>query len=246
MTLARYRSREIAAACLVRGQRGFPLPRPGLRGSSVSGCRGVRRRLDAHRIRGADLRAVHPSGAAPSRPRAAQTRTLLVALGLTLAAMNVSFYLALERLPMSLVAAMEFVSAHSSSRSRAAQRAQPCSHWRLRLRVCLSSSGFLVVVISPASAFAVLNAALFGVYIVLGHRAAEGGCGARRRDARRRHGSRFHRSPFRWGFRRFSPRCPRRLLILAGIGVGLYLFIWLSPTFRINSRCRGCRARHSR
>jgi len=34
---------------------------------------------------------------------------LLVGLGVCLAIMNTSFYLALERLPMSLVAAMEFI-----------------------------------------------------------------------------------------------------------------------------------------
>src|SRR5688500_16321749 len=39
----------------------------------------------------------------------ARTRLLLVGLGACLAIMNVAFYLALERLPMSLVAAMEFV-----------------------------------------------------------------------------------------------------------------------------------------
>ena len=38
-----------------------------------------------------------------------KTRLLLLALGVCLAIMNMAFYLALERLPMSLVAAMEFV-----------------------------------------------------------------------------------------------------------------------------------------
>ena len=40
----------------------------------------------------------------------ASTRTLLVAFGACLALMNCSFYLALERLPLSLVAAIEFVA----------------------------------------------------------------------------------------------------------------------------------------
>src|ERR1700722_13166864 len=39
----------------------------------------------------------------------ARTRLLLIGLGACLAVMNTSFYLALDRLPMSLVAAMEFV-----------------------------------------------------------------------------------------------------------------------------------------
>jgi inner membrane transporter RhtA len=38
-----------------------------------------------------------------------RTRRLLISLGLCLAIMNTSFYLALDRLPMSLVAAIEFV-----------------------------------------------------------------------------------------------------------------------------------------
>jgi len=38
-----------------------------------------------------------------------RTRWLLVGLGFSLAVMNTSFYLALERLPMSLVAAIEFI-----------------------------------------------------------------------------------------------------------------------------------------
>src|SRR2546423_12746423 len=38
-----------------------------------------------------------------------RTRLLLIGLGACLAIMNTSFYLALDRLPMSLVAAMEFV-----------------------------------------------------------------------------------------------------------------------------------------
>src|SRR5947208_3505226 len=38
-----------------------------------------------------------------------RTRLLLLGLGVCLAVMNTAFYLALDRLPMSLVAAMEFV-----------------------------------------------------------------------------------------------------------------------------------------
>ena len=98
-----------AAACLVRGQRGLPLSRPGFRGAAVSGRRRVRRRLDAHRVCGADLRAVHPSVARPSRRPTGARGCCSWRSASALAAMNSSFYLALDRLPMSLVAAMEFV-----------------------------------------------------------------------------------------------------------------------------------------
>lgn len=103
-----------------------------------------------------------------------RTRLLLVALGVTLAAMNVSFYLALDRLPMSLVAAMEFVStiliALYGLRSG-----------RNVLALVLAATGVFVLVGFAWSSdiaglgFAVANAALFGVYIVLGHKAAESG-----------------------------------------------------------------------
>ncbi len=105
-----------------------------------------------------------------------RTRLLLVALGVTLAAMNVSFYLALDRLPMSLVAAMEFLStiliALYGLRSG-----------RNLLALALAAGGVFVLIGFSWSSdlaglgFAVLNAALFGVYIVLGHKAAEGGAG---------------------------------------------------------------------
>lgn len=104
------------------------------------------------------------------------TRILLVALGITLAAMNVSFYLALDRLPMSLVAAMEFLStiliALYGLRSG-----------RNFLALVLAAAGVFILIGFTWSSdlaglgFAVLNAALFGVYIVLGHKAAEGGAG---------------------------------------------------------------------
>ena len=105
-----------------------------------------------------------------------RTRLLLVALGVTLAAMNLSFYLALDRLPMSLVAAMEFLStiliALYGLRSG-----------RNLLALALAAAGVFVLIGFSWSSdlaglgFAVLNAALFGVYIVLGHKAAEGGAG---------------------------------------------------------------------
>ena len=47
-----------AATGLVRDQRDLPLPRPIVRGSAVSIGRRARRRLDAHRRRSGDLRAL--------------------------------------------------------------------------------------------------------------------------------------------------------------------------------------------
>jgi inner membrane transporter RhtA len=91
--------------------------------------------------------------------------------------MNVSFYLALARLPVSLVAAMEFVAtlcvAFIGMRTA-----------RNLSALALASTGvFLLIGIdwSPdlvGLGFSALNAALFAVYIVLGHKAAERGGGA--------------------------------------------------------------------
>ena len=87
-------------------------------------------------------------------------------MGVTLAAMNLSFYLALERLPMSLVAAMEFVStiviALCGLRTR-----------RNLAALTLAAAGMFVLVELRWAAdpiglgFAAANAALFGAYILL-------------------------------------------------------------------------------
>lgn len=103
-----------------------------------------------------------------------RTRLLLFGLGGCLAVMNTSFYLALDRLPMSLVAAMEFVGTIAvalfglrTGRNFAA--------------LLLAVAGVFVLIdvkwtTDPIGLFwSALNAALFVGYIVLGHRAAEVG-----------------------------------------------------------------------
>lgn len=103
-----------------------------------------------------------------------QTRLLLLALGFCLAAMNTAFYLALDRLPMSLVAAMEFVGTIL------------VALWGLRscrnlVALALAIIGvFLLIDVRWESdgvglLFALVNAILFVFYIVLGHRIAESG-----------------------------------------------------------------------
>lgn len=106
----------------------------------------------------------------------ARTRLLLLGLGACLAAMNTSFYLALERLPMSLVAAMEFMGtilvALYGLRTR-----------RNLAALALAVAGVFVLVnvrwaTDPGGLFwSALNSALFVGYIVLGHKVAEGGAG---------------------------------------------------------------------
>ncbi|WP_214469778.1 DMT family transporter [Mesorhizobium sp. dw_380] len=104
------------------------------------------------------------------------TRLLLLAFGGCLAVMNCSFYLALDRLPISLVAAIEFVGTIGvalvglrSARNLAA------------LAVAVTGTMLLIDVKwsdDPVGLFwAFLNGALFVGYIVLGHRVARAGAG---------------------------------------------------------------------
>ena len=103
-----------------------------------------------------------------------QERLLLLALGLCLAVMNTSFYLALERLPISLVAAIEFVGTVG------------VALYGLRTPRNLAALGlamlgvFILIEvkwsIEPLGLFwAFLNGVLFIAYIVLGHKIAESG-----------------------------------------------------------------------
>ena len=104
-------------------------------------------------------------------------RHLLVGMGTCLALMNCCFYLALARLPISLVAAIEFVGSIGlalygmrSPRNRAA------------LGIAIAGVFILIHVRWSADlaglGFAFANGALFVLYVVLGHRMARAGAGA--------------------------------------------------------------------
>lgn len=103
-----------------------------------------------------------------------RTRLLLLGLGVCLAVMNTTFYLALDRLPMSLVAAMEFVGTIGVALYGLRNR-------RNVLALLLAVLGVFILidvrwVSDPIGlVWSALNAALFVGYIVLGHKAAEGG-----------------------------------------------------------------------
>lgn len=103
-----------------------------------------------------------------------RTRLLLIGLGLCLAVMNTAFYLALDRLPMSLVAAMEFVGTVGLALFGLRTR-------RNLLALVLVAVGVFVLIDVSWSGdpwglfWSALNAALFVGYIVLGHRVAQAG-----------------------------------------------------------------------
>lgn len=104
----------------------------------------------------------------------ARTRFLLMGLGVCLAVMNSAFYLALERLPMSLVAATEFVGTIGVA-------LYGLRTVRNFAALALAVIGVLMLIdvtwsSDPVGLFwAFLNGALFVGYIVLGHRISERG-----------------------------------------------------------------------
>lgn len=103
-----------------------------------------------------------------------ETRWLLIGLGGCLAVMNTSFYLALDRLPMSLVAAMEFIGTIAVAAYGLRTR-------RNLAALALTVLGVIVLidvrwVSDPVGLFwSFLNGALFVGYIILGHKIAMSG-----------------------------------------------------------------------
>jgi inner membrane transporter RhtA len=148
-----------------------------------------------------------------------RTRLLLIGLGACLAIMNTSFYLALDRLPMSLVAAIEFVGtigvalyARRSARNLAA--------------LALAVLGVILLIDVKWSNDAIglfwasLNGALFVGYIMLGHKISEGGAsgGIERLGAAMAIAFLFI-MPI--GFIQALKAFASPTLVLAGVGVGI-------------------------
>jgi inner membrane transporter RhtA len=103
-------------------------------------------------------------------------RRTLVAWGCVLATMNSCFYLAVDRLPLGTVAAIEFVPVIALAAVGLRTR---------RNGVALALAGAGVYLLTDVAlegerlgvAFALANAALFALYVVLGHRVAQRGGG---------------------------------------------------------------------
>jgi inner membrane transporter RhtA len=108
------------------------------------------------------------------RHATSRTLALIAGLGVSLAAMNACFYVAIDRLPLATVASIEFVAVLAvalagvrSLRNLAALAITVCGVYAL---IGLAGDGDRV-----GLAFALLNAALFAFYIVLGHAVARSG-----------------------------------------------------------------------
>jgi inner membrane transporter RhtA len=101
----------------------------------------------------------------------AETRRLVISLGLVFAVMNSCFYVAIDRLPLGTVAAIEFLPvvalAAAGARSRRNVAALGLAVAGVYVLTDVRLEGDPVGV-----AFAFANAALFALYIVLAHRIA--------------------------------------------------------------------------
>jgi len=146
-------------------------------------------------------------------------RTLLLIWGGSLALMNLSFYLALSRLPIGLVATIEFLGPVAlalyglrTGRNLAALVLAAVGTFVLvDIRWSSDSVGFI---------WAFLDAALFIVYIVVGHRVAASGAGS---GIERLGGAMAVAFVviFPIGLAQAARTFENPLLLLAGVGVGI-------------------------
>lgn len=106
----------------------------------------------------------------------AAARWNIVGLGVVLGCMNICFYLAIDRLPLGTVGAIEFLgpialalAGTRTQRNVVALAVAVAGVWMLtHVRIVGEAMGFV---------YAFANCALFMLYIVLGHRAAKDGGG---------------------------------------------------------------------
>jgi inner membrane transporter RhtA len=151
-------------------------------------------------------------------------RRTLLALGLVLALMNTAFYLAVARLPLSTVGAIEFggtvILAAAGARTG-----------RNAAALALTTAGVAAITSIRLAgqplgfAFAFANCALFMLYVVLGHRVANAaGAGRGRAGGIDRLGAAMliaAAAAAPWGLGSALPAFGRPVLLLAGIGVGV-------------------------
>jgi inner membrane transporter RhtA len=144
---------------------------------------------------------------------------LILLLGAILAAMNICFYLAIARLPLATVAAIEFaatiavalIGLHSGRNFLALALAIAGVY----LLVGFEISGDL-----PGLFFAFANALLFALYVIVGHAVSrQGGSSSIERLGAAMGVAFLFASPF--GFADAAKLIAQPSLILAGIGVGV-------------------------
>ena len=146
----------------------------------------------------------------------------LLALGLVLAVMNSAFYLAVDRLPLSTVGAIEFLGtvilAAAGTRTR-----------RNTGALVLTTAGVVTITSIRITGqplgfvFAFANCALFMLYIVLGHRMANAGRGAAPAGIDRLTGAMLIAAVIAtpWGLSGALLAFAHPIWLLAGAGVGV-------------------------
>jgi inner membrane transporter RhtA len=153
----------------------------------------------------------------------ADGRRTLAALGVVLAVMNSAFYLAVDRLPLSTVGAIEFVGTVllAAAGTRTVRNAGALG---------LTTAGVVTVTAIRISGhplgfvFAFANCGLFVLYIILGHRIAMAGAQGAGPSGVDRLGAGMcvaavAASP--WGLAGALPAFRHPVLLLAGAGVGV-------------------------
>ena len=153
------------------------------------------------------------------RPLRRGSRRTLLAMGAVLAVMNTTFYLAVDRLPLSTVGAIEFLGTVILA---AAGARTP----RNALALILTTGGVAAVTAVRITGqplgfvFAFANCALFMLYIVLGHRIANaGGPGGIDRLGAAMLVAAVIATP--WGLGGALPAFGHPVLLLTGAGVGV-------------------------
>jgi inner membrane transporter RhtA len=147
-------------------------------------------------------------------------RRTLVALGVVLAVMNSAFYLAVDRLPLSTVSAIEFggtvILAAAGARTR-----------RNAGSLVLTAAGVATITAIRLAGhplgfvFAFANCALFMLYVVLGHRIANAGQPSAGVDMLGAAMLIAAVTAAPWGLSGALPAFRHPVLLLAGVGVGV-------------------------
>jgi len=148
-----------------------------------------------------------------------KTRLLLLVLGASLAVMNTAFYLALDSLPISLVAAIEFIGTIGVALYGLRTK-------RNFLALLIAVVGIFLLIdlewsSNPIGLFwAVINGLLFVTYIVIGHKISEDGASS---GVERLGAAMFAAFVFIMPIGLFQALTvfQKPKLILAGIGVGI-------------------------
>jgi inner membrane transporter RhtA len=147
-----------------------------------------------------------------------QDRRVLPGLGVVLAVMNSAFYLAVDRLPLSTVGAIEFLGTVllAAAGARTARNAGA---------LALTTAGVATITVIRFGGqplgffFAFANCGLFMLYIVLGHRIANAEEGGIDRLAAAMLIAAVTATP--WGLGGALPAFRHPVLLLAGAGVGM-------------------------